>query len=129
MPTTAPVIPVLVYADIQAAHDFLVEAFGFTPGGVERDAQGRAVHGEVSLDGAPIWLHRVTTEHSLAAATQALDAGGLAITVADVNAHHRRAREAGAPIDSEPVDQPYGRREYGARDLEGRRWWFGTPLH
>lgn len=86
MATTAPVIPVLVYADIQAAHDFLVRAFGFTPGGVQRDAEGRAVHGEVSLGGAPIWLHRVTAEHGLAAATEAPDAGGLAIAVADVDA-------------------------------------------
>ena len=23
--------------------------------------------------------------------------------------------------------QPYGQREYGARDLEGHRWWFGAP--
>jgi uncharacterized glyoxalase superfamily protein PhnB len=37
-----------------------------------------------------------------------------------------RARLAGA-FDSEPTDQPYGRREYGVRDLEGHRWWFGTP--
>ena len=35
------VIPVLVYEDIPAAHDFLVDAFGFTSGGVYRDAEGR----------------------------------------------------------------------------------------
>jgi hypothetical protein len=35
----------------------------------------------------------------------------------------------GAQIDTEPVDQPYGQREYGARDLEGHRWWFATPLN
>jgi hypothetical protein len=23
---------------------------------------------------------------------------------------------------------PYGQREYGARDLEGHRWWFASPL-
>ncbi len=41
------VIPILVYEDIPAAHDFLVEAFGFTSGGIERNAEGRAVHAEV----------------------------------------------------------------------------------
>jgi hypothetical protein len=32
-------IPVLTYQDIQAAHDFLVNAFGFNGGGVYRNAE------------------------------------------------------------------------------------------
>jgi uncharacterized glyoxalase superfamily protein PhnB len=36
---------------------------------------------------------------------------------------------AGARIDAEPVNQPYGQREYGARDSEGHRWWFASPLN
>jgi hypothetical protein len=31
-------------------------------------------------------------------------------------------------IDSEPTDQEYGPREYGARDPEGRRFRFATPI-
>ena len=38
-----------------------------------------------------------------------------------------RARAAGAEIEYEPMDMPYDVREYGARDLEGRRWAFVTP--
>jgi uncharacterized glyoxalase superfamily protein PhnB len=45
METITGVIPLLVYEDIEAAHDFLVEAFGFQPGGVERDPDGNVVHG------------------------------------------------------------------------------------
>jgi uncharacterized glyoxalase superfamily protein PhnB len=120
---------VLVYEDIEAAHDFLVDAFGFQPGGVTRDAGGRAVHGEVSTGGETIWLHRVSPGHRLAAAGSMPDQhGGLAVIVDDVDAHYRRAREAGARIDDSPKDQPYGRREYGARDPEGHRWWFGAPI-
>ena len=52
---------------------------------------------------------------------------GLVVHVDDVDAHFRHARDAGATIDREPEDQPYGQREYGARDLEGHRWWFATP--
>ena len=44
-------IPVLVYRDIPAAHDFLIQAFGFEPGNVERDDEGKAVHGEVRVGG------------------------------------------------------------------------------
>jgi uncharacterized glyoxalase superfamily protein PhnB len=123
-----PVTPVLVYEDINAAHDFLVDAFGLESGGVTVGADGRPVHGEVRASDASIWLHRVSPEHELSAASALpTQSGGLAVLVDDVDAHHKHARAAGARIDTEPTDQPYGRREYGARDLEGHRWWFGTP--
>jgi|SRR5688572_7943009 MerR family transcriptional regulator, thiopeptide resistance regulator len=122
------VIPLLVYSDIQAAHDFLVQAFGFESGGVQHSADGQAVHGEVRVAGTTIWLHRVATEHALASPQTVDMAGaGLVIYVPDVDAHFARSRAAGARIDQEPTDQPYGQREYGARDPEGHRWWFATP--
>ena len=46
---TSPVIPVLPYEDIEAAHDYLVRVFGFTSDGVERTPDGTVVHGEVRL--------------------------------------------------------------------------------
>jgi uncharacterized glyoxalase superfamily protein PhnB len=46
--------------------------------------------------------------------------------VADPDAHHGRARAGGAEIVRELVDQPYGSREYSARDLEGNLWPLGT---
>ncbi len=46
--------------------------------------------------------------------------------VTDPDAHHTQSRAAGAEIVRELVDQPYGSREYGARDLEGNAWSFGT---
>jgi len=127
MSTFNGVIPVLTYRDIAAAHDFLVGAFGFDSGGVHRTPEGEAVHGEVRAGAATIWLHRVTAEHQLDTPL-AVDVAntGLVVQVGDVDAHYRRAREAGARIDSAPVDQPYGQREYGARDPEGHRWWFAT---
>jgi uncharacterized glyoxalase superfamily protein PhnB len=53
--------------------------------------------------------------------------GGLVVHVEDVDAHFARARDAVALIDRVPDDQPYGQREYGARDLEGHHWWIATP--
>jgi uncharacterized glyoxalase superfamily protein PhnB len=118
------IIPLLVYKDIRAAHDFLVNAFGFEAGGVQRNAEGQPVHGEVRAGDVTIWLHRVTAEHELD--SSAVSSGGLVVHVDDVDAHYERARAAGAQIDSEPQNQPYGQREYGARDPEGHRWWFAT---
>lgn len=128
MPRIDGVNPLLVYEDIQAAHDFLVSAFGFTSGGVER-ADGRVVHGEVRAGDTTIWLHRAAAEHGLAPPRpRAAASSGLGVRVDDVDAHYARAREAGASIDGEPQDMPYGLREYGARDPEGHRWWFSSPV-
>jgi uncharacterized glyoxalase superfamily protein PhnB len=123
------IIPVLVYRDLAAAHDFLVRAFDFESGGVERDDAGNAFHAEVHAAGSTIWLHRVTEEHGMASPQEiGLAGAGIVVHVADVDAHCKRARAAGARIHAEPTDQPYGQREYEARDPEGHRWWFATPV-
>ena len=128
MPQVDRLIPVLTYQDIPAAHDFLVRAFGFQGQGVHHDAEGQPVHAEVRAGDATIWLHRVTPEHRLTSPlTTHVANSGLFLYVDDVDSHYEHARAAGARIDSHPVDQPYGRREYGARDLEGHSWWFGAP--
>ena len=129
MPSVQRIIPILVYENIEAAHDFLVKVFGFVPGGVERDGDGQVVHGEVVADEGRIWLHRVVAEHELASPrTMSVASGGLFVHVDDVDAHFEHARAAGAEIEREPADQEYGQRDYGVRDLEGHRWWFATPL-
>jgi uncharacterized glyoxalase superfamily protein PhnB len=50
------------------------------------------------------------------------------IAVDDADAHYARSVQAGAVILKEPVDQPYGVREYGARDPEGQLWYFHSPI-
>jgi uncharacterized glyoxalase superfamily protein PhnB len=54
-----PVVPLLVYDDIERAQEFLVRAFGFEAGIIERTPSGDVVHGEVHLGGQVIWLHQV----------------------------------------------------------------------
>ncbi|HXW38456.1 MAG TPA: VOC family protein [Acidimicrobiales bacterium] len=123
------VIPVLVYEDIEAGHDYLVKVFGFTSRELHRAPDGTVVHGEVSLGDHSIWLHAVTREHELDAPKNLpMSHGGLSVHLADVDAHFKASRDAGARIDREPTDQPYGLREYGARDPEGHRFWFATPI-
>jgi len=121
-------IPVIVYADIRRAHDFLVEVFGFDAGGVACDGAGRPVHGEVTAGDTTIWLHAVSPNHRLDT-PQGMPAnhGGLVVRVPNVDEHFERVRAAGAKIESAPMDQEYGQREYGVSDPEGHRWWFATP--
>jgi uncharacterized glyoxalase superfamily protein PhnB len=52
--------------------------------------------------------------------------GAAYVVVADIDAHHARARAAGAEIVRALADTPYGSREYAARDPEGQVWSFGT---
>ena len=122
-------LTLLVYDQIEAVHDHLVAVFGFGPGALTRDAEGRVVHGEMHVGDGVVWLHPPSVEHglsspaSLGAATHCM-----AVMVDDVDAHHERAVRAGADIVSAPRDMPYGVREYDAHDIEGGTWSFMTPL-
>jgi MerR family transcriptional regulator, thiopeptide resistance regulator len=125
----ASIVPILVYEDIEAAHDYLVETFGFTSGGIHRTDDGTVVHAEVRMGDAAVWLHRVTQEHEMASPKGSpMATGGLEVIVPDVEAHYARSVAAGASIDRPPTDQAYGLREYGTRDPENHRWWFSSPL-
>jgi uncharacterized glyoxalase superfamily protein PhnB len=48
------------------------------------------------------------------------------VVVEDPDAHHARAKAAGADVIRELEDQDYGSRDYSARDFEGNTWSFGT---
>jgi len=51
---------------------------------------------------------------------------GLHLYVPDADQVYRRAVEAGAESLYAPVDQPYGDREAGVRDLAGNHWYIAT---
>ena len=122
-------ISILVYADLAAAYEFLSRVFGLGPGELTRDDSGRAIHGELQAGDGVVWLHRETTEFALASPrTVGASTGMIAVLVDDVDAHYQHALAQGAPIRYEPVDQPYGYREYGAYDCEGHLWSFMKAL-
>jgi DNA-binding transcriptional MerR regulator len=117
----------LVYNDLAAAHEYLARVYGLTPGPLQRDADEQVIHAELRAGDQVIWLHPASEDYqsplSLGAVTSMT-----VIAVEDADAHHTRSAQAGALIVEEPVDQPYGVREYGARDLEGHLWFFQSPL-
>jgi DNA-binding transcriptional MerR regulator/uncharacterized glyoxalase superfamily protein PhnB len=122
-------ISILVYADLEAAHDYLVRVFGLGPGQLTRDEQGNVIHGELQAGDGVVWLHPESPAFGLASPRSlGGSSGSMAVMVDDVDAHFRHASEQGAKIDYEPVDQPYGYREYSARDSEGGLWSFMKPL-
>lgn len=122
-------IQILVYSDLEAAMQFLIDVFDLGPGELTRAEDGVPVHGQLDAGDGQIWLHPespdfgLVSPRSLGAATATT-----AVMVSDVDAHHDRARDRGAQIVYSPVDQPYGYREYSARDPEGGLWSFMKPL-
>jgi predicted enzyme related to lactoylglutathione lyase len=48
--------------------------------------------------------------------------------VKDVDAYYREVVERGAPVSAAPVDQPYGLREFGVRDINGVGIVFGQDI-
>lgn len=122
-------LTLLVYQDLEAAHRFLVDVFGFGPGPLHRDGHGTVVHAEVHAGDGVVWLHREAPEFRLASpATSGTASHCMAIDVDDVEAHYERTRAAGAEISHEPTAMEYGVREYGARDSEGGLWSFMQPI-
>jgi DNA-binding transcriptional MerR regulator/uncharacterized glyoxalase superfamily protein PhnB len=122
-------ISILVYADLEAAYEYLVRVFGLGPGKLTRGPDGTVVHGELQAGDGVVWLHPEAEAFGLASPrTLGGATASVAVMVDDVDAHFRHASEQGAVIDYEPVDQPYGYREYSARDSEGGLWSFMKPL-
>ncbi|MEV0616949.1 VOC family protein [Nonomuraea sp. NPDC050404] len=103
------------YQDCRAAIDFLTTAFGFKVHESAKDDQGAVQHAELLVGDDLVMI------------SPGKPGGpGIYVAVDDVDAHHDRAKAAGATITMELVDQPYGSREYGCQDPEGNSWFFGT---
>ena len=123
------IVPMLCYDDAAAAIDFLQRAFGFELVFRYDMPDGHVGHAELALDGARISL--ATTWHG-GGMRSPRDLEGahsqLYVIVDDVDAHHARARDAGAIIVRAPVDSDHGDRTYRALDPEGQRWYFASPL-
>lgn len=123
MTNTAPrIYPTIRYDDAPAAIRFLTEAFGFTAQEVHEGTDGGIDHALVRYDTSLVMVSSRRGELGI------FDHGTTCVYVAvdDPGAHHARASAAGAEIVMELTDQPYGSRDYSARDPEGNVWAFGT---
>lgn len=115
------IIPTLRYRDAHAAIDFLERALGFERLAVH-ESDGRVAHAELRFGDGLIMLG------TSGGGDDRFETGRAVIyaVVEDPDAHHDRARAAGAEIVMELTDQEYGSREYAAADPEGNVWTFGT---
>lgn len=121
------IIPCLFYRDAPAAIAWLKRAFGFAALSVTPGPDDTILHAELNFGPAVIMLGTAKPAMGWVSARD-LPAVNQTIYIAldDVDAHHARAVASGAEITYPLSDKPYGGREYGARDLEGHHWSFGS---
>jgi len=126
----ATIIPSLRYQDAPAAIEFLCETFGFTRHLVVPGPEGTIRHAQLTLGNGMIMLgsarnfdfdQMVKTPQEVGANTQSAY-----VIVREIDAHYQHAKASGAEIVIEIADQSYGGRLYGALDLEGNLWTFGS---
>ena len=120
------VSPYLLYADVDAAIDWLTRAFGLTERMRMPGPDGTGMHAEMELGDGLVLMGCPGPEYrnpkSLGAVTVLLF-----VTVDDVQAHYARAKAAGAEMVTELEDKPYGR-TYAAKDREGHQWHFAQNM-
>jgi DNA-binding transcriptional MerR regulator/uncharacterized glyoxalase superfamily protein PhnB len=118
----------LMYDDVDAAHDYIVRVFGLQSGQVWKSDNGVTGYAEVRAGEQVIGLHSAGGKCYRSPRSVDAVTGTTVISVDDADAHYARTVAAGANIICEPLDRPYGIREYCASDPEGQIWWFQSPL-
>lgn len=118
------------YRDPFAALAWLERAYGFRRSIFVTDREGKLVHAEMRFFDAYLiidseWTDGISSPASLdgqntQSAYLRLEQG--------LDKHCETARQAGADIIQEPTDQPYGERNYRARDPEGHLWTFAQTV-
>ena len=125
---------VLYYENAAEAIDWLCRAFGFElQMKVEGDG-GQIEHSELVFGGGLVMVSEASKRERFPyrrSPTQVdgINTQNMMVYVDDVEAHCRRAREAGARIVVEPETHDYGEeywtdRGYECVDLGGHHWWF-----
>lgn len=126
----------LYYDDPKKAIDWLCKAFGFEVRIVVEGKDGKIEHSELTYGEGVIMVGGPKGQRMPFTRTPA-EAGGntqnMFIYVDDVEAHCKRARDAGAKITVEPSTQDYGEdywsdRSYGCEDIGGHHWWMAQRL-
>ncbi len=118
------IFPAMHYRDPETALEWLKHAFGFEEKAVYRSDDGRIQHAELRLGDGLVMFGGLPSDMALSSGRQ--PPVTIYAVVSDPDGHYERARAGGAEIVRELADQPYGSREYSARDPEGNLWSFGT---
>jgi len=113
-------LPHILYQDLPQAIAWLTKVFGFS----EHFRSGEPASGaQMHLGNSWIML-KAAEPHESSPAQLGYGTQSLTVFVADVDAHFRQAKSAGAAILEEPHETEYGEYQYAAQDLDGHLWIF-----
>jgi uncharacterized glyoxalase superfamily protein PhnB len=121
--TEQNIFPTFRYRDAKAAIRWLRDTLGFEELSLMKGEGGTIEHAELVIEGNVIMVGSSRSETEDRFETSRCVTY---VVIDDVDAHHEQARSAGAKVEMEPTDQPYGSRDYAVSDPEGNVWAFGT---
>ena len=130
-PVRPSVVPLLWYDRPREAIDWLQKALGFEAVMVVSGDDEGVIHSELTFgNGAVYVVGPSSVGHGGASPAQTGGRNTQSVCMnltGGLDAHCETARAAGAKIEREPADQPYGDRVYTCRDPEGHSWAFCQP--
>jgi uncharacterized glyoxalase superfamily protein PhnB len=127
--TSAPaaaVVPILIYPDVNAAIEWLCDAFGFRERLRAADSRGVVGHAQLVSGTGDIMMGRAGGPY--AAPESGRVTQYVLVAVEDVDRHFERAQARGARIIEPLQDMPFGTRHYTAADPAGHWWTFSQNI-
>src|SRR6188474_2465613 len=107
------IIPEIPYDDVNAAAEWLCQAFGFKQRLRIGNHRCQLSFGE----GSVIAIERKEPGMS-----------SVLVHVDNVDTHFERVKQLGARIINPPTDYPFGERQYTVEDIGGHRWTFSQTI-
>jgi uncharacterized glyoxalase superfamily protein PhnB len=115
------ITPYLVVEGAAQLIDFLKQAFDGEEIQRMTRPDGTIMHAEVKIGDSRVMIGEAGGEYPPMPAM-------LHLYVEDTDALYRRALQAGAVSLREPMDEVYGDRMSGVKDLCGNQWWIATHI-
>jgi uncharacterized glyoxalase superfamily protein PhnB len=122
----APIVPMLVYEDVNRVIEWLCASCGFTERVRAQRADGRVTHAQLECSGGAVMVGSAGAEYKPPRSTEV--SHGILVHVDDVSKHFDRVRGTGVRVVSEPADMPFGERQYTVEDPGGHRWTFSQSI-
>jgi len=104
---------------------WLERAFGMTERSSMKRPDGSVFHAEMAIGDGLVLIGSSRSDFRNPAKLGTTTAS-LYVYVDCVDAHHARARKAGAKVIEKPETQGYGDRRYAVSDPEGHHWYFAS---
>jgi uncharacterized glyoxalase superfamily protein PhnB len=123
---SAPLVPVLVYEDVNKAIEWLCGICGFKERVRAERGDGRVTHAQLELAGGTVMVGSAGAEYKPPRSGEVNHA--VLVHVEHVNTHFERVRNSGVTIVREPADMPFGERQYTVEDAGGHRWTFSESI-